>query len=156
MARMTLYNKRDLLSSFMFLGFGLLFLIYAQDYNMGNTRRMGPAFFPTMLAILQIGLGLLIGILAFVPANTDEEPIHSTDWRGLGLIVGSVFLFAQLLPVAGFVIAAPVLLLLASLASPESSWKERIAMTVLLTAGCILVFRIGLEMTFPIWPPSLS
>jgi len=153
---MTLYNKRDLLSSLMFIGFGLLFLIYAQDYNMGTTRRMGPAFFPTILAILQIGLGLLIGILAFIKANTDEEPIHSTDWRGLGLIAGSVFLFAQLLPVAGFVIAAPLLILLGSLASPESSWRERILMTLILTVGCILVFRIGLEMRFPIWPPSLS
>ncbi|MFM1826658.1 MAG: hypothetical protein RLY67_39 [Pseudomonadota bacterium] len=153
---MTLYNKRDLLASLMFVGFGLLFLIYAQDYNMGTTRRMGPAFFPTILAILQIGLGLFIGILAFARSNTDDEPIHATDWRGLGLIVGSVFLFAQLLPVAGFVIAAPLLILLGSLASPESSWRERILMALILTVGCILVFRIGLEMRFPIWPPSLS
>jgi hypothetical protein len=29
-------------------------------------------------------------------------------------------------------------------------------MTLILTVGCILVFRIGLEMRFPIWPPSLS
>ena len=51
---MSLTNRRDLYAGLLFLAFGLGFLIYAQDYSLGNSRRMGPAFFPSLLAVVQI------------------------------------------------------------------------------------------------------
>ncbi len=155
-AAMTLHNKRDLFAGLMFIAFGLVFVIVAQDYSMGTSRRMGPGYFPTILGALQLLLGLVVLVAAFMKVNRDDEPMTQTDWRGLGLIIGSVMLFAQLLPLAGFVVAAPLLLMVASLASPESSWRERIVLTLVLTIGTILVFRVGLEMRFPLLPPALT
>ena len=153
---MTLHNKRDLYAGLLFSAFGLVFLIIAQDYTLGNSRRMGPGYFPAILGAMQLGLGLLVLGMAFFKGNKDDEALEGTDWRGLGLIIGSVLLFAQLLPVAGFIVAAPVSLIFSSLASPESSWRERITLTLVLTAGTILVFRVGLEMRFPLLPPALT
>ncbi len=153
---MTLHNKRDLFAGLLFIAFGLVFLIVAQDYSLGTSRRMGPGYFPTILGAMQLLLGIAVLVAAFLQVSRDDEPMTSTDWRGLGLIIGSVMLFAQLLPVAGFVVAAPVLLMVASLASPESSWRERVVLTLVLTVGTILVFRVGLEMRFPLLPPALT
>lgn len=149
---MSLTNRRDLCAGLLFLAFGLGFLIYAQDYSLGNSRRMGPAFFPSLLAVVQIILALVVIGLATVKQNTDDEAIPQTDLRGMGLVLASVLLFAQLLPLVGFALATPVLVVMSALASPESSWKERIWLAIVLTIGCILVFKVGLEMPLKVWP----
>ncbi|MFZ9161478.1 MAG: tripartite tricarboxylate transporter TctB family protein [Burkholderiaceae bacterium] len=149
---MSLTNRRDLYAGLLFLAFGLGFLIYAQDYSLGNSRRMGPAFFPSLLAVMQIILALVVIGLAYVKQNADDEAMPQTDLRGMGLVLASVLLFAQLLPLVGFALATPVLVVLSALASPESTWKERVLLAIVLTIGCILVFKVGLEMPLKVWP----
>ncbi|MFZ9140772.1 MAG: tripartite tricarboxylate transporter TctB family protein [Burkholderiaceae bacterium] len=149
---MSLTNRRDLYAGLLFLAFGLGFLIYAQDYSLGNSRRMGPAFFPSLLAVMQIILALVVIGLATVKQNADDEAMPQTDLRGMGLVLASVLLFAQLLPLVGFALATPVLVVLSALASPESTWKERVLLAIVLTIGCILVFKVGLEMPLKVWP----
>jgi len=153
---MRLEHTQDLFAGILFLIFGGVFLWVGQDYELGTTRSMGPAFFPNLLSILQILLGLAVLAAAFFDHDTPAEPLSPTDWRGLLLICGSVILFSQLLPVVGFLIAGPVLVLLSSLASAETSWRERILLSVGLTAFCVLIFRVGLEISFPLIPPALS
>ncbi|NBT73993.1 MAG: tripartite tricarboxylate transporter TctB family protein [Betaproteobacteria bacterium] len=126
--------------------------IYAQDYSLGNSRRMGPAFFPTLLAIIQIVMALLVLVLAFARQNADEEPMAATDFKGMGLILASDLVFAQALPIVGFAVATPILVMLSAMASPESTWKERIWLAIILTISCILVFKVGLEMPLKVWP----
>ena len=149
---MSLTNRRDLYAGLLFLVLGVGFLIYAQDYSLGNSRRMGPAFFPTLLAIIQIVMALLVLVLAFARQNADEEPMAATDFKGMGLILASVLVFAQALPIVGFAVATPILVMLSAMASPESTWKERIWLAIILTISCILVFRVGLEMPLKVWP----
>ena len=149
---MSLTNRRDLCAGLLFLFFGIGFLLYAQDYSLGNSRRMGPAFFPTILAVVQIALAVVVIALAYVQQNADDEPMPQTDLKGMGLVLASVLLFAQLLPLVGFALATPVLVMMSALASPESSWKERIWLAIILTISCILVFKVGLEMPLKVWP----
>lgn len=149
---MSLTNRRDLYAGLLFLVLGVGFLIYAQDYSLGNSRRMGPAFFPTLLAIIQIVMALLVLVLAFARQNADEEPMAATDFKGMGLILASVLVFAQALPIVGFAVATPILVMLSAMASPESTWKERIWLSIILTISCILVFKVGLEMPLKVWP----
>ena len=149
---MNLTNRRDLYAGLLFLFFGVGFLLYAQDYSLGNSRRMGPAFFPTILAVVQIAMAVVVIALAYVKQNADDEPMPQTDLKGMGLVLASVLLFAQLLPLVGFALATPVLVVMSALASPESSWKERIWLAIILTISCILVFKVGLEMPLKVWP----
>ncbi|MFZ9102869.1 MAG: tripartite tricarboxylate transporter TctB family protein [Burkholderiaceae bacterium] len=149
---MSLTNRRDLYAGLLFLVLGVGFLIYAQDYSLGNSRRMGPAFFPTLLAIIQIVMALLVLVLAFARQNADEEPMAATDFKGMGLILASVLVFAQALPIVGFAVATPILVMLSAMASPDSTWKERIWLAIILTISCILVFKVGLEMPLKVWP----
>lgn len=149
---MRLTNRRDLYAGLMFLVFGVGFLIYAQDYSLGHSRRMGPAFFPTLLAVIQIVIALTVLVLAFARQNEDPEAIPASDFKGMLLVLASVALFAMLLPTVGFALAAPALVVMSALASPESTWKERIGLAIGLTISCILVFKVGLEMPLKVWP----
>jgi hypothetical protein len=151
-SRIRLTNRRDLYAGLLFLAFGIGFLVYAQDFNLGNSRRMGPAFFPSLLATIQIVISLAVLALAFFRQNEDSDPIPSSDPKGMFLILSSVVLFAILLPALGFVVATPALVLMSAMASPESTWKERIGLAIVLTISCILVFKLGLEMPLKVWP----
>ena len=152
---MAIKHTQDLLSGLLFICVGAAFLWAGQDLDFGNARSMGPAYFPTLLSVVQIFLGLAVLAAAFVDHDTPVEPLNPSDWRGLALICGSVVLFAQLLPVAGFLVAGPTLILLSSLASAETSWRVRALLAVGLTAFCVLVFWFGLDMRFPLVPPAI-
>ena len=152
---MKIQNRRDFNAGIMFIVIGLLFGIYSLDYSLGSATRMGPGYFPLLLAIIMGVLGLMVLVMSFAKADAQEPP-GSTDWRGIGLILISVLLFGLLLPYAGFLIAVLALVFVSATASHESKRKE----TVLLAIGLVLlgigVFGWGLELQFPILPPILT
>jgi hypothetical protein len=152
---MKIYNKRDFNAGLMFIVIGVFFMVYAQEYSMGTANRMGPAFFPTLLAGIMLLLGVTVLVMAFLPVE-EQEPPPPTDWRGFGLVLGAVLSFAILLPVAGFLVAVLALVGIAAAASHESKRRE----TVILALGLVLlgigVFGYGLELQFPILPPALT
>ena len=49
---MKIANGKDFWAGLMFVAFGLAFMFVARNYAMGNAVRMGPAYFPTVLAVL--------------------------------------------------------------------------------------------------------
>ena len=152
---MKIQNRRDFNAGLMFLGIGLFFGVYSMDYSLGTATRMGPGYFPLMLAVIMGVLGLIVLVMSFVPADAQEPP-GPTDWRGVGLILLSVLLFGLLLPFTGFLIAVLALVFLAAVASDESNMKE----TALLAIGLLImgvgVFGYGLELQFPVLPPIFT
>lgn len=152
---MKIQNRRDFNSGLMFIAIGLLFGIYSLDYSLGSATRMGPGYFPLLLAIIMGVLGLIVLTMSFAPGDAQEPP-GATDWRGIGLVLASVLLFGLLLPYAGFLIAVLALVFLSAVASHESKKME----TVLLAIGLVLmgigVFGWGLELQFPILPTFFS
>jgi len=46
---MRIKSPKDFWAGLMFIGFGLFFMIGADNYELGSAARMGPAYFPTML-----------------------------------------------------------------------------------------------------------
>ena len=55
---MRLRNAKDLFAGGLFLVFGVAFLVLAQNYPLGSARRMGPAYFPVVLSLILIAVGL--------------------------------------------------------------------------------------------------
>lgn len=152
---MLIKNRKDFYAGVMFVGISSGFGYLAQDYAMGTTDRMGPGYFPTMLAALLGVLGLITLVMSFIPKHSKEPP-EKTDWRGLGLVLISVASFALLLPVLGYVVATVALTLIAALASREFSWKTAIVLAAALAVFGITVFGYGLQLQFAILPPFLT
>ena len=94
---MRITNGKDFWAGVMFISFGLAFMWKAQDYAMGTSVRMGPAYFPTVLGGLLAVLGAAVLFRAFV--TKVENPLHVfpfKTWRLVaGLALGAVAYYTQ-------------------------------------------------------------
>jgi hypothetical protein len=152
---LTLRNRKDFWSAVMFILFGALFIVWSTDYQFGSTQRMGPGYFPTILGILLVVLGIMVAIPSF-SQTAPETHVEKIGWRGVLIILGAVALYAFLLPRAGFVVSLVVLIVLSAMGSKEFTWKAALLSCVVLGISSYLVFVKGLELQFPVWPVFLT
>jgi hypothetical protein len=96
-----------------------------------------------------LALGVMFGAMS---SRAHRETLESWDIKSLLWITGSVLLFAILLPTFGLIVALSVLVIVASLASPEFTWLGAIVNTIVLNIFCIGVFIYGINLQFPVWP----
>ena len=143
---MQLRNVRDLLAGCLFLSFGLAFLYVAQDYQLGSARRMGPAYFPVVLSLILLGIGVATVARAFVVAG---PPIREVAGKALALVTAAVVLFGLMVQGAGLGIAAAALVLVSAPASRNFRLVPTLALAAALAAFCVLVFIVGLGLPFP-------
>ena len=152
---MHIRNHRDLWAGVMFFAFGVAFVLLSQQYQMGSAAKMGPAYFPTVLGAILALLGLVIFAGAFA-RSSPEARVAAVGWREVGLILGSVALFALALPKLGIVVSLIVLIGVSSLASHEFSLRDTVISVVVLLILSYVVFVKGLELQFPLWPKFLT
>jgi putative tricarboxylic transport membrane protein len=143
---MRVRNARDLLAGGLFLVFGLAFLVTAQDYQLGSARRMGPAYFPVVLSLVLIVIGLVTVARAFLVAGL---PIRDVAGKALAVVTASVVLFGLIVQGAGLAIAVIVLVLVAAFASRDFRPLPIILLALALAAFCVLAFVAGLGLPFP-------
>lgn len=129
------------------VGIGLAAMWVGQDYKFGTASRMGPGYFPMVLASLLAGLGAISIIRSFVAPGEAISVIH---WRPMLLILVAAALFGFLLPRAGVVIALLVLAVVSAAASKQFrfDWKASLGLIGLI-AVCVLVFVKGLGVPMP-------
>jgi putative tricarboxylic transport membrane protein len=140
-------NAKDFWTGLIYLFVGCGALIISRDYGMGTAVKMGPAYFPTILSLLLMVIGIISVIRSFVKSGS---PIGVVAWKGLLLIVASTVLFGMIVRGAGLLLALPLLVIISALASTRFSWKTSLAEAVGITAFCILIFLKGLGVPLPI------
>ena len=94
---MQIKNGNDFWAGLMFIGFGLGFMLVAQNYPMGSAVRMGPAYFPTVLGAMLAILGGMVFFRAFV--SKFAHPLKVFTFRPLllvaSIVVGGATYFAD-------------------------------------------------------------
>lgn len=148
---MEIRNRRAFVAGAAFILFAGAYYYLSWPLDTGNAARMGPGFFPRMLSALLAILGLFILFGAMRPTATPEQ-LDRWDLRSLAWITGSILLFAFLLNFAGFLVALVVLLLVASLASREFTWRGAVVNIVVLTVLAVAAFYYGLGLQFQLLP----
>ncbi len=144
---MTLNNK-DILAGATFALCGVFFLGQALlSLEVGSALEMGPGYFPVIIGGLLIVLGLAIAIKG---AMAGAVPIGALNWRGIVLIGLAPVLFGILVRPFGLVPATAVAVLVASFASARMSVWFALALTVGLTALCVLIFSVWLGLNLPL------
>lgn len=144
-------DKKDFCAGLMFIVMGGFFALWANNYPMGTAVRMGPAYFPTMLGWILVGLGLIVFGRSFVLHGAEPR---KTNWRPLTWILGSVVAFGFLLGTAGLVVASFALMLISSVGGHEFYWKEQIMNAVFMTAANVAIFDYALGLPFKLFPWS--
>ncbi|HSV44243.1 MAG TPA: tripartite tricarboxylate transporter TctB family protein [Ramlibacter sp.] len=161
---MKIKSQKDFYSGLCFSAIGVAFAWGATTYNVGEGARMGPGYFPLMLGIVLVLLGLGIVLEAMVVETEDGEKIGSWAWRPLGYIIGANVLFGILLaglpkfgiPAMGLVAAIYGLTLVASMAGDEFKLKEVLILATILAIGSYLAFVVLLKLQFPVWPTFIA
>ena len=150
-------HDRNLWSGLMFVAVGLGFAIGALDYRMGESARPGPGYFPFGLGVLLALIGAVVALRALlVRTRSEEDRLEPVSWRPLVVVVGSIVVFAALLPRLGMALALPLLVLSISLAGDEFRWKGVLISAVVLTVGSWAVFIEGLGLIIPVWPTFIT
>lgn len=148
---MKIINQKDFWAGVLFLAFGAFFVGEGTHYNFGTASRMGPGYFPTMLGMLLMLLGLAVA-LGGMSANAARETLERFSWPTLAFILGPVVLFGLLLETLGLVLSLLMLVGLSSYASHEFSVKGALRNAAFLIVLCVLVFIYALGLQFPLWP----
>ncbi|MET0941840.1 MAG: tripartite tricarboxylate transporter TctB family protein [Mesorhizobium sp.] len=136
-----------------FIAVGLIFGYQSWNLEIGTAFRMGPGYFPLVLSIILI----LLGIVVFVQATRIAgEPVGPIAWRGMLFILPAPIFFGLTVRGLGFV---PSIFLTAMIAAFASS-RMRPGMALLLSAGLtlfsVIVFSYALGLPFQRFGPWLS
>ena len=140
-------NPKDFWTGIIYIVFGTAAIIIARDYGMGTAHKMGPAYFPAVLSVLLIVIGIISLVRSFIRPGS---PMGRYAFKGLLLVTASTLLFGLIIRGAGLVIALPLLVIVSSYASHKFRWKHSLAMAAGLTVFCILIFLKGLGVPIPI------
>lgn len=143
-------NPKDFWAGVLYLVIGLAAVWIARDYAMGTAVRMGPGYFPTVLAAALILVGLAsLARSFFVPG----EPIGAFALKPLAIVVVATLVFGVLVRGAGLAVALPIFILLGASASIKFRWGSAIALALGLTLFSVVVFVKGLGIPLPILGP---
>lgn len=148
---MKIKKQEDFWSGVMFIAFGIFFSAFGMQYEFGTGARMGPGYFPRVLSMILILLGVGI-LLGGIFSKTVEKKLDKFSWRELLFILGPVVLFGLLLKPIGLVISLFVLIAISSYASHEFKWKATIVNAVVLIVICLLLFVWSLNLPLRLWP----
>ena len=111
-----LLNNKRFLTGIMFLVIGGVAIVIARDYPMGSALRMGPGYFPNVLA----GIMILFGIYELVLGVMRPDPVKG-NWsiRALLILPVAAVIFGVLMEHAGFIPALIALVFASAAASHE-------------------------------------
>ncbi len=141
--------SKDLLTGVLLMAVALFFAVLAQDYDIGEARKMGPGFFPLVLT----GLLFLLGAILTVQAARNGGGGRPDHWtlRGLVLIVLPPLLFGLLIRELGLVITLFSAVGLCAFASRKARGRSVLLLAGGLTLFCVAVFVFGLGLPLPLF-----
>lgn len=161
---MNIKSQKDFFSGLMFMGVGVAFAWGATTYKVGEGARMGPGYFPLMLGVLMLVLGIAITFKALVVETVGGDKIGKWAWKPLVFIILANLVFGALLaglpsikfPAFGMIIAIYALTFIASMA--ERGWKVKntFILATVLAAGSYIAFVLVLKLQFPVWPAFIT
>lgn len=146
-------NLRDSIAGAVFVALGGWFAVNALALDIGTAFRMGPGYFPLILAGILILLGVVIVVRAL---RAGPGPIGPVPWRGLLFILPAPIVFGLVVRGLGMVLALVIVVLLVSFASRSMRPLTAGCLAVGLTAFCLLVFSYGLGLPLPRFGPWLN
>jgi putative tricarboxylic transport membrane protein len=132
-------------------------LIATSHLDAGTAAEIGPGAPPRVFALILLGLGLLqVAVSLFKARHAGETLISGFATRQVVTVLGAVVAFGLLVQPLGILGAAPILLMLAGLASTETKWLGYVVYVIGLVIFCAVLFRVVLGLPMPLAPWALG
>lgn len=142
-------NPQELAAGVLLFGIGILGWVLIRHLPMGTAFRMGPAYIPTVVSWMIVGIGAILIARSLLLRG---PRLAAAGRRPLGVVLGSFALFGLLIEGGGLVLASLALVLAAGFAAREHRWKEAIVVGAALTAFAVVIFHVLLGLPMPVWP----
>lgn len=143
--KVKLQDNKDFLAGLLMVVVGGVAFYMALDYPFGSALRMGPGYFPRMLAGIMMAFGVYIAIRGL---RSGEQVGGIWGWRALALITAAFWVFGWLMDRIGMIPSLVVLFFVSAFAGHEFKWKEVIVLTVVMITFAWAVFIYGLGMPY--------
>ncbi|HBT68975.1 MAG TPA: tripartite tricarboxylate transporter TctB family protein [Agrobacterium sp.] len=136
-----------------FIGLGVFFALQSYGLEIGTAFRMGPGYFPLVLAIVLIVLG---GVIFLRSTRVQGDAIGGIAWRGIFFILPAPIFFGFTVRGLGFVPALFFSALIAAFASHKMSPVMAVLLSAAITVFSVAVFEYGLGLPFQQFGPWLK
>jgi hypothetical protein len=143
--KVKLYDNKDFLAGLLMLAVGGIAFYMALDYPFGSALRMGPGYFPRVLAGILMAFGVYVGLRGL---RTGETVEGIWGWKALALITAAFYAFGWLMDRVGLIPSLVVLFFVSAFAGHEFRLKEVIILTVVMITFAWAVFIYGLGMPY--------
>lgn len=110
---------------------------------------VGPGLMPVATALIVGAFGILLMAQGLTSLG---DRLDSWSIRGLFFLLGAVVFFGATIRTCGLSVAGPVAIVFGALADKDTRFKEIIPFALVLTAGCIVLFKVLLRQPIPIAP----
>lgn len=149
---MRAYLNVEVLSGFLFILIGSVFLFGTVELPYGTWRRIGPGGFPALIAGLLILMGLIVSIRGLINSSHHPE-VPRFHFNKLGFVIASLVLFGLTIRGAGMLPAIMLSTIVASRAVPRQRLIAVVFYGLFLGAVSSLVFVTALGMPVAILGP---
>jgi hypothetical protein len=141
-------SPQDLGAGAVFALIGVAGLYFGRELAFGTAARMGPGYFPTLLSILILAIGIIVAIRGL---TTEGPPIEPVQLRPIAMIIAAILIFGVLIGVVGLALTALLLTVFAAYARREVKLTETILLGAGLAAFTVAVFVYLLGQPLPAW-----
>jgi putative tricarboxylic transport membrane protein len=144
-----IWLRQDFVGGLVVIAVALFAFWQAADLPIGTLGGMGPGMLPKSLAVL---FGLLGALLVLDSVLEAGPPLERWSIRGPVFVALAIVAFGLTVRPLGLVVAGPVAIVIAALASNEVRWVETIVVGLLMTIICIGLFKFALGLPIPLAP----
>jgi hypothetical protein len=137
------FDMTNALCGTLFIMIGLFFVVQSLSLDLGTAFRMGPGYFPLLLA----GILTLLGLIILVQATrTQSERMEPLAWRGIIFILLSPIVFGLTVRGLGFVPSLFVSAFIAAFASQRMKpvWAAVLAVGITIFSVAVFSYALGL------------
>ena len=141
-------SPQDLGAGLVFMLIGLAGLYFGSELAFGSAARMGPGYFPTVLSILILALGIIIGLRGL---SVEGPPVEPVQLRPIAFVVAAILIFGVLIETVGLALTAVLLTLFAAFARRDVKLSETLLLGAGLAIFAVTVFVYVLGQPLPAW-----
>jgi hypothetical protein len=139
-------NPKDFWTGVLFIAVGLAAIFFVRGHQMGTAMRMGPAYFPTILGLLQVLIGIAVMLRALIRPGL---PLGQFAVAKIALVLGAIVLFGLLLRGLGLIIAIIVIVVLSAYASNNFRWPVALVLAAGIAVCSAIIFVLLLGIPIP-------
>ena len=142
-------NPKDFIAGTVFAGFGIAAIIFGHGYSVGSAENMGPGYFPLLIGI---GLILMGVIIVAKSVRARREAIAAIRLQPQFFILGAILFFGLSIERFGLVAAIIGATVIGSLAAGKPRWAELLILCLALATSSVVLFVYLIGQPIPVWP----